>query len=506
MLQIENIFQNGMILQRNKPIIIWGTDTPGTEILAEIQGKAGRAVTDPIGNWNIRIPALAASEQETLVIRSGNTTVTYTDVAVGEVWVAGGQSNMEFWMRYEKHKSDALNDCPDKRIRFYDVPEVCYPGQREEFDYSRQAVWRQATVADLEYFSAVGYYFQKEIEKALNVPVGIIGCNWGGTLSCAWMEPETVRAVGEPWMRDYEKKTSAMDMKDYWKAQHCNPMNDRGNPFADPFGEFVLPKTPTQEELQAFFGQMSEEFDKFSNGLQPQQIPGSLYEYMLKTIAPYSIRGFLWYQGESDDVKGRNILYKDMLTGLIADWRRLWGEEELPFILVQLPGFRKWLDGEGTNQFPIIRKCQELVAESVKNTYLCSISDSGEEYDIHPKNKKVVGERMALLARGHVYGEDILCDAPRAKEIRRAGGMLTIYFDHAEGGLRIIDGDLTALKIYSGDCEAEYKAWTEGNQIIIELKDYKEKKIKIEFAQTPWFQVNLYNQAGIPALPFEFEC
>lgn len=505
MLQSAEIFQNGMILQRNKKIVVWGTDSPGVEVVAEIQGKMGSTVADSNGVWKLEIPPLDASEEEELVIRSKSNELTYTDVAVGEVWVAGGQSNMEFWMRYEKHKQDALKDCPDRRVRFFDVPEVCYAGQREEFDYSRQAIWRQATTEDLEYFSAVGYYFQKEIEKALEVPVGIIGCNWGGTISRAWMDPETVKTVGEPWMKDYEDKVAGMDMKEYWKVQHHNPMNDKGNPFADPFGEFMLPKTPTQDELLEFFDKMPGNLEEFLNMLQPQQIPGSLYESMLKTIAPYSIQGFLWYQGESDDVPGKNVLYKDMLTGLISDWRKLWGEE-LPFIFVQLPGFDKWLMDTEPNQYPIIRKCQEMVSDTVKNAYLCSISDSGEQYDIHPKNKKVVGERMALLARGHVYGEDILCDAPRAKVIKRDGKRLIIGFDYAQGGLRIADEGLTALKIYSGGCEVKYEARCDGDQIMIELKGTVDGKVKVEFAQTPWYQVNLYNQAGIPAIPFEFDC
>lgn len=504
MLQIADIFQRGMILQRDKQVKVWGTNTPGAEIIGKIQGKEGMTITDPDGNWELEIPNLDTSEDEIFVISSGDITVTLTDVAVGEVWVAGGQSNMEFWMRYEKHKESALKDCPNKRIRFFDVPEVCYDGQLEEFDYSREASWRQATEDDLEYFSAVGYYFQKELEKALDVPVGIIGCNWGGTLSRAWMEPETVRAVGEPWMKDYEDQAANMDMEEYWKGQHYSPMNDKGNPFADPFGEFVLSKTPTPEEVQEFFDQIPGNLDEFLNMPQPQQIPGSLYEHMLKKIAPYSIQGFLWYQGESDDVPGKNVLYKDMMTGLISDWRKLWGEEEMPFIIVQLPGFGKWLLGAETNQFPVIRKCQELVSDTVKSTYLCSISDSGEENDIHPKNKKVVGERLALLARGHVYGEDILCDAPRAKAVAREGRRLTFRFDHAEGGLKIVDGDLTELRIYSNEREVGYKAWADGNQLILELESCIEGKLKVEFAQTPWFRVNLYNQAGIPAIPFQF--
>lgn len=507
MLQTAAIFQDKMILQRNKPVFIWGTGTPGADVSARIQGKEGSSVVGADGQWKLEIPALDASDKETLVIESGSETLTYEDAAVGEVWVAGGQSNMEFWMRYEKHKAEAVKDCPNDRLRFFDVPEVCYEGQLEEFDYSRQGVWREAaSKEELEYFSAVGYYFQKEIEKELGVPVGIIGCNWGGTLSRAWMNPDTVRQVGAPWMKDYEDTASAMDMDAYWKKQHGNYMNDRGNPFADAFGEFCLPRTPSMEEIGHFFSNIPEDFQEYLTLMQPQSIPGSLYEHMLKTIAPYSIRGFLWYQGESDDVPGKNVLYKDMLTGLISDWRILWNDMELPFLFVQLPGFRHWLMNTEENHYPVIRKCQEQVADTVNHAYLCSISDAGEEFDIHPKDKKTVGERLAWLAEGHVYGKDILCDAPRAVAAKRNENLVTVTFANAEGGLEIKGEEIEALEVYSGEEALEYAAHVEDNAVVIRLERCVCGAVTVQFAQTPWYLVNLYNRAGIPAVPFEFEC
>ncbi|MCD8015316.1 MAG: hypothetical protein LUG99_19535 [Lachnospiraceae bacterium] len=544
MLQLATIFQDGMILQREKPVTVWGTGTPGASVTAEIQGKQASAITNEQGNWRVVLPALSASEEEQLVICSGEEMIVCRDVAVGEVWVAGGQSNMEFHMRYEKYLKDALNDCPNRRIRFFDVPEVCYDGQLEEFDYSRQNIWRSVTAEDLEYFSAVGYYFEKEICDALDVPVGIIGCNWGGTTASAWMNPETVRNCGLPWMLDYEKRISTMDMDDYWKKQHHNPMNDRGDLFADPFSEFVMPRTPSEEEIQDFFAHVPGNFNDYFELLQPQEIPGSLYEHMLRTIAPYAIRGFLWYQGESDDVPGKNILYKDMLTGLIGDWRALWKDANLPFLIVQLPGFGTWLLDTETNHYPIIRKCQEQVADTVNDVYLCSISDVGEEKDIHPKNKKAVGERLALLARGHVYSAEagsrgLLCDAPRAISAERNGAEIKITFHYAGDGLRIAGDSIDALKLYNdagkelpyvfraegdrlvlrlAEAEAHLGSSTErdaGGEMISQLNGDAEKsacatvtpeRIQIKFAQTPWFLVNVYNSAGIPAVPFEFVC
>lgn len=525
------IFQDGMILQRNKPVVIWGTGVQGETIRGEIQGKQGETAVDADGKWTLLLPALTASEEEELVLRSvslqgGEETKVFRQVAVGEVWVAGGQSNMEFHMRYEKHKAEAMENCENPRVRFFDVPEVCYDGQAEEFDYSRMGIWRKADRENLEYFSAVGYYFGREIEKTLDVPVGIIGCNWGGTRSCVWMSVESVERAGGPWMQMYEERIAEMDMEEYWEKQHGNPMNHRGDPFADPFGETVLPRTLSDEELEKFLRQMPDHTETYLQEMQPAEIPGCLYEHMLKTIAPYGIRGFLWYQGESDDEPGKQGLYQDMLAALIGDWRSLWNDTELPFLLVQLPGWETWLDGLENRDFMTIRSCQEKAAKSVDHAYLCSISDAGERRDIHPKDKKVVGERLALLARGHVYGEGLLCDAPSAEKIRRDGNCIEIAFANAQGGLTVKGDAVEALHIYPAQdpgaegqipekseggagqgtdhrTEIPFTADVDGEKLVIRLPEGT-GTVTIEFARTRWYLVNLYNQAGIPAIPFEF--
>lgn len=510
MLQTAKIFQDGMILQRGKRICVWGQSEPETTVTVEIQGQKESTIAKENGEWSVWISKLKASEDEVMHISTETEHLQYKDVAVGEVWVAGGQSNMEFWMRYEKHKEEAMKEMPKNRLRFYDVPEISYDGQIEEFDYSRQAIWRKATNEDLEYFSAVGYYFQKELESALDVPVAIIGCNWGGTVACAWMNPETVKKVGPEWIENYKERTATLDMEEYWKEQHGNPMNNRGNLFADAFTEFTLPITRSAADAQAFFAQMggegsfTEDISRYLSMLMPQSIPGSLYEHMVKTIAPYGIHGFLWYQGESDDDHpGMNVLYKDMLSGLISDWRALWKDDTLPFLIVQLPGFEKWMDNNRPNEYPIIRQCQQSVVDTVENTYLCSISDAGEQLDIHPKNKKVVGERLALLARKHVYDEEILADAPRMESVTCEKNVVTITWANAGEEIKVKGDVIECLHVFAGEEEKAYTFAIEGNKLILNVEQAEEEPLQVKFARTSWYQVNLYNSAGIPAIPFE---
>lgn len=508
-LKTADIFQNGMVFQRNKPVRIWGTGNPGEEIRVSIQGKSADTVIRPDGTWMAVIPELEASEEERLSIQAETESIILEQAAVGEVWVAGGQSNMEFHMHYEKHREDEYAFCPNPRLRFFDVPEVCYDGQIEEFDYSRMGIWRTAVKEDLDYFSAAGYYFQKELERCLDVPIGIIGCNWGGTTASVWMEKDTLEKSGALWLRDYEERTSHMDIDGYWKKMHGNPINDHGDPFSNPLNQVVLPRTPDPEELAAFFQtDFAKGFQKQMEeiqGLLPESVPGCLFDHMVKTIAPFSIRGFLWYQGESDDLPGHQALYKDMLTGLIDDWRKLWQEKELPFLVVQLPGWERWMESENQD-WAVIRRCQELAADTLEHVYLCSISDAGEQHDIHPKNKKVVGQRLALLARGCVYGEDILCEAPKIRKVTREKNRLAIAFDHAQGGLKIAGSRISALKVCRDQEEISFQAKAEGENLILILEDGLTDAVDVAFAQDKWYLVNLYNQADIPAVPFSVHC
>lgn len=501
MLKLAEIFQDNMVLQREKPVTVWGMADSGSEITVEVQGKKAVATADEEGFWRAVLAPLAAAESEILTVSCGDGQIQLKNVAVGEVWVAGGQSNMEFYMRYEKHKKEEMADCENPRIRFFDVPKISYAGQRDDFDYSRMGYWRHATPEDLEYFTAVGYYFEKDLEADLDVPVGIVGCNWGGTVSAAWMNTETVEQVGKPWMDRFKATPAYADMEAFISKQGSIVLNDRGNPFADPFYETVMPKTVGEEDMAELFAHMPEGVD-FTEYAPAEAVPGCLYEHMVKTVATFAIRGFLWYQGESDDEAGLSALYQDMLGGLISDWRKLWKEDTLPFLIVQLPGYLQWLNNPAGNNYMEIRRCQQAVTDTIENTWLCSISDVGEERDIHPKDKKTVGKRLALLARGHVYGEQLLCDAPRLEKISRDKNTIEITFAHAEGGLEIRGENLSDMKLLCGGEEMGFEAAVSGEKLKLTLEKLPEGEVTVSFAEDCWICVNLYNQAGVPAIPF----
>lgn len=342
---------------------------------------------------------------EELKISSGAECVVLHDVAVGEVWLAGGQSNMEFHMRYDADLEQEQPQCENRLIRFFDYPEVSYEGQINEADYgSNYGFWRLCTPEQLERFSAVGYYFAKDIQEKYNIPVGVIGCNWGGTPACAWMTREAVvEGGGQVYLDEYDKAVGELDLANYEEHFRKDPMAWRTDQLADPLNDMMMFGFPV-EEFGSKLTELGIDPPTFTPVMGPkyERRPCGLYDAMLRPIAPYGIQGVIWYHGETDGDNHPEV-YETLFPALIRCWRALWGEE-LPFLFVQLAPLRQWMDCIGT-PYAIIRKAQQHTADNVPNTGMAVITDVGMEHDIHPKKKQPVGHRLALLAMAKIYGE-----------------------------------------------------------------------------------------------------
>lgn len=504
-MQLAKIFQTGMMLQCEMPVCVWGVGEPEERIQVTIQGKHTETHVKTDCKWCVHIPPLEVSSGENMIIQGEKEKIEIGDISVGELFVAAGQSNMEFWMRYEKHYPQMLLSCENPNIRFYDMPKLSYPGQEKDFDYHNVGIWRKASKDNLEYFSSAGYYFAKKLEEDLSVPVGIIGCNWGGTRSLTWMQEEHARDIQKAQTEDFEQKLKGQSYKEFCQAAGNNPANDMGNSTWNPFNDFILPKTPSEEEIHAFL-QQDESLGANMETAKPQDAPGALYRHMVRKLAPYTVRGILWYQGESDDeINGTQKNYKRALDTIKEDWRYAWDNPDLPFFIVQLPGFYSWF-GCICKDFPVIRECQQKSADEDVNAYLCSISDAGEKFDIHPKDKTVVGERLALLAEKYLFGKDIMADPPRLKAVRKVNNTVLLSFKNADDGL-VVDGEqLNALKVNADGKMINYAFSVFDNTIVLKLSQITDSKITIKFARDTWYKVNLYNRAGIPAIPFEVIC
>lgn len=506
MIQLARIFGSGMTLQRRKPIKIWGsTDCPQqvTVILND------RVLLENIvieGEFSLVLPPQETMMDAALTITGTNDMVELTGVDIGEVWVAGGQSNMEFLLRYDAEGEREIANAADEHFRFYDVGEYSFP---EEESYSKKdnTGWDKWLTFEPEYaehFSAVGVYFAKQLRKELNVPVAIVGCNWGGTTASSWTEERYLAADPglKSYLDDYAEATKDLDLDEY------NRRNDEVLDFlASP--EMVAAMSQVLKSRITFWDVVKNLplFLKITQGTVPmgprnQNAPGCLYRAMVKQIAGYACRGVIWYQGESDDHKAE--MYDKLLTTMIRCWRDSW-QDELPFLLVQLAPYGSWLGTTG-EKYPIVRQKQELVSKTIPGCYMASIMDSGMEKDIHPKNKRPVGERLALLARGKIYGEDILCEAPEFRSAEIQDGKLLLKFANAGNGLEIRGKKLAAAEIIvDGKPLKRSKASTRGDTLYIHAgKVKKNSKVEVHFAWTGYCEVNLYNNAGLPAKPFRF--
>jgi sialate O-acetylesterase len=498
MVKLADVFGDGMVLQRERPIPVWGSAVPGSEVRVTLGDQSEVTTSDPDGVWSVIFEPRAAARGLELVTTADHDSVTVTDVAVGEVWIAGGQSNMEFQLEFDADRDEVLSGPMSADIRFFDVPKISYEGQDREHDYGLFGFWRRCTADDLRYFSAVGYYFARDLEGALDVPVGIIGCNWGGTPACTWADPEILNGTpARVWIEDYESGLRAFNVDDEAAAFRSHAMSNRTDPFGDPVLYRLLRDGSTEYEERELLVGFAANFLPTIGLLHPNR-PGGLFETMVRTIAPYAARGVIWYQGESDAVHAE--IYSSALGAVIESWRHVWDEPELAFLITQLAPFDGTVFGTG-DLFPLIREQQETVAKTVPGVWMASTSDVGSVRDIHPKIKRPIGNRLALLARGHVYGEDLLCDAPALDRAERSDREVTLHFRHA--GPLTWDGSLLPLQLTPPHGEELVINGIRVDGSALSITGHIPLGTRVDFAGSGYYTVGLRNSAGIPALPFQ---
>lgn len=510
MLKTDILFGDNMVLCRNKPLDIWGKANPECDVEIQIQGKKACAKSDINGNWRMSVGPLEVSVEETMTVTSEDETLIYKNIQIGDVWLAGGQSNMEFLMRYDIDIKKEKSEASKYDIRFFDYPKITYKEQLDERDYSEHfGFWRRSNADNLEVYSAVGYYFAKEVKKKTGIPIGIVGCNWGGTCIRAWMSKEAIACAGAGrFLDDYENAVSELDLEAYETRFKSLPDSYRTTPYANPMIESLM----FGATMDAFAAKLAEagvdlaagNIDAFLPQMGPksEQRPCGLYESMLKSVAEYGYTGVLWYQGESDgDEKCQD--YAALLRCMIEDWRGLIGWD-IPFIIMQLPPFGTWMNNDGNN-YVAIRRDQQIVADTTPKVYLSVISDGGEEFNIHPRNKSVAGHRMALVALNRVYGRDEECDPPRLFEAVMDKSILKLKFIHCFEGLRIdADSSLSELALWQGDkcivpeiCGISLSH----NQISVELSGEYQEITDVSLGYSGWYEMHIINSANIPASP-----
>jgi sialate O-acetylesterase len=444
-LALASMFSDHMVLQRDMKVPVWGAAAPGAKVSVKLDDHEAKATeADAEGKWKVVLDPLEAGGPHELTIAAGDDSLKLTDILVGEVWIASGQSNMEWSVAKSKDPDTeiAVADWPE--IRFIDVPNQTGDKPRDSFE---SAGWQACKPETIPPFSAVAYYFGRDLHEKLNVPIGLIGCNWGGTLMEAWTSREALEASPT-----FAPAVAAADA------------------------------APKSEE------------DANHRKQQPQNQPAALFNGMISTVVPYGIRGVIWYQGEGN--AGRPHQYAELSKLMIADWRNRWGQGEFPFLLVQLAAYEP-----GGDKWPFLREAQFQTLE-VPNTGMAVAIDIGDKTDIHPKNKQDVGARLALAARAVAYGEDIEYSGPVFREQKIDGSEVRLSFDHVGGGLTAKSEPLTGFAVAGADGKfVPAEAKIDGAQIIVSSPAVAEpKSVRYNWAAFP--EGNLYNADGLPAVPF----
>lgn len=500
--ELAEIFQDRMILQRGKPVKVWGTSAKAQTLTVLLDGEKICEVEVSAGEFVLMLPAQEAAEDRTLTISNGEgESVALRNVDFGEVWIAGGQSNMEFALLTERNGDAVIAAADDAHFRYYEVGKYAFEGEREEHlkvDH-RWNHWRRFVTDECTHFSAVATYYAMELRKELQVPVGIIGCCWGGTTASTWMDEKLVREDPElkVYTDTYDKDTANLNLEKYIKSDRKNRAfmgSEKNTVGAEQVmkNEVTAPmKFPMRQIMQIMIRMQK-------LGPHSENRPGGLYQTMVKKIGGYSAKGVIWYQGESDD--HHPDLYARLFAKMIGCWRGLW-QDELPFLFVQLAPWEEWNSMTGVN-YPKVRDQQQYVEDHVPGTHMVSIMDAGSRYDIHPKDKTPVGHRLCLMALEEVYGmPQAYAHAPRIAKAQRSGNLITLTFRYAEGGLRA-DGDISGLFAVTQNGKAiAVSAAVNGEQVILTCSGLQEGKAEVSFAYVPYLKMNLFNQGGLPARP-----
>lgn len=495
MLTLAPVFSNHMVLQRNKKVAVWG-ECDGDTVSISINGIEVTASAED-KKFQAFLPPMEAGGPYTLTVKDGQGEKQYTDVMVGEVWLAGGQSNMELELQNSFEGEKELERADQEKVRYYYVPKKAWVSDelREE---EKNSTWECAGKEQSGKWSAVAYYFAKEISRKLGVTVGIIGCNWGGTSASCWMSREKMEENKKisSYVEEYDAVIANQNFEEYVKER------EEYIAYQTEFEKNVSHyyetcSNPTWDEAISLFGE-----NKYPGPMGPYSEfrPSGLYESMIQRVCPYTLNGFIYYQGEEDDHKPNT--YYELLSALISQWREDWDDDTLPFMLVQLPVFQNVGEMDFKN-WPLVREAQMRVYQNVKNTGIAVILENGEYGNIHPTRKEVVGKRLALQALYHIYhmAEKKEAFGPLYKDYYVDKNRLILSFDNCEDGF-ICTGEVTGFEIAGKDKEyvtADFKI--EGNQIILSAEGVSEPEYA-RYCWTNYQEITLFGTNGIPLAPF----
>jgi len=610
---VSPIFGDNMVLQRGKTNTIWGWSEPGDNVRVQIAHKTASAVAGAERRWQVKIRPPALGGPYTMKIIGSHQTVELHNVLVGDLWLCGGQSNMQVSLPWTRDGHDEVKAANYPEIRFFSV--AAHPAYHHTDVV--EGTWKVVSPETADRVSAVAYYFARRIQQEIHVPVGLVVDALGGTPAESWTsaaalrplgdfdiplaELEKLRATGAPeygnyimhWYDQYDVgikgnwAASGLDDSNWTPVDIPGGFSELGVPDMPALAwfrrEIVLPDSLPGGRAFLYLGSVERMDTAYINGTQvgasawvenpriyfipdgvlkpgknvvavrvlktkpqggflgkPEELhlalgdktsiplagkwkgqlsvdarpphplpigyenwpvmPSVLYEGMLAPIAPLSITGVLWYQGEQNSERGYQ--YRRILPAMIADWRRLFAQGDFPFYIVSLPAFKHRSQTPTDDAWAETRESQALTAASVHNSCLAVTIDTGDPDNIHPKDKRPVGERLALCALGKQYKKKVAYSGPTLASVERLAGSIRLHFAHTDGGLAVRGEKLEEFAIAGEDRKWYWAdAHIEGNTVIVSSPSVPNpKEVRYAWQSNP--AATLFNGAGLPATPF----
>lgn len=489
--KVAPMFSDHMVLQQNKKIAVWGVGPENEKVCVTLAGeKAETTIRE--NQWMLTLDSLSAGGPYTMEAVCGDDRLTFTDVMIGEVWFAGGQSNMELELQNCDNAEEEIKNADYNGIRFYNVVKAGIITD-EVLEQQERAKWKVCQPDQARDVSAVAYFCARKLHQELGVAVGVIGCYIGGTSATCWMDEETLMSTPETraYVTAYDERIS--DKTDEQYAEEMAEYNRQWKEWDDGV-QAERRKNPdvTWEYLNEHVGVCPWPEPA---GRTSKYRPGNPYNAMMTRIIPYTLRGFWYYQGEEDSYNSEN--YGVLMKCLIQLWRKKWQDEEAPFILHQLPMYGE----EDDKCWAVLREQQMLTAQTVPNTYINVLIDCGEFDNIHPTDKQTVGWRLALQCLEHVYGIACKADAPTCKTVRVEQSQVVVTFDCEK---LIVKGDKITLFELAGKDGVFYpaEAILRSPQEVSVYCDAVTEPKEVRYAWTNFGQVTLFGENDLPAAPF----
>lgn len=444
---VAAFFCDHAVLQRDKPIPVWGTGSSGEPLRVRFGDQEVRTSVDAAGTWCVYLaPERASGQARDLVVEASNRIVV-RDVLVGEVWLCSGQSNMAWTVAKSANAAAEIATAQLSLIREFAVPRRTL----ETPTLSLSGTWRVCSPQTVGDFSAVAYYFARDLFQHTDIPVGLIHASWGGTPIEAWLSKDALEASG-----------AIAEVDAHWK-------------------EFSRRKKSSG----------------VANDEPLKRRPTGLFNAMIRPLAPYAVCGVIWYQGEAN--ARRAHYYAPLFQSLIRDWRRTFAQGDLPFYWVQLANFRP--SNAPEMAWAELRASQDQ-ALVLPNTGQAIAIDVGEVDNIHPRNKQAIGARLALIARAGVHGHDVCWRGPTFARASVDGRELRLEFSHCAGGLRIRGDSLRGFEIAGGNGQFRAaEARIEGNTVVVHAPDVRDP-VAVRYAWSNAPEATLCNDTGLPAAPF----